>query len=85
MVFAACLLENAIFGVVPGWGICTLFLSPAGGHLQLFQHKMTDARGNGHAFNLLSHKSVKYPGFPKFGKFVACAKSWGFYCAKEGR
>ena len=24
---------------------------------------MTDARGNGHAFNLLSHKSVKYPGF----------------------
>ena len=29
------------FGVVPGWGICTPFLSPIAGHLQLFQNKMT--------------------------------------------
>ena len=32
------------FGVVPGWGICTIFLSPTVGHLQLFQNKMTNVR-----------------------------------------
>ena len=30
------------FGVFPGWGICTAFLSPFVGHLQLFQNKMTN-------------------------------------------
>ena len=35
------------FGVVSGWGICTIFLSPTVGHLQLFQNKMTNARGRG--------------------------------------
>ena len=37
-------MENKLeiqFGVVPGWGICTPFLSPIAGHLQLFQNKMT--------------------------------------------
>ena len=28
------------FGVILGWGICTPFLSPIAGHLQLFQNKM---------------------------------------------
>ena len=32
------------FGVVPGWVICTPFLSPIAGHLQLFQNKMTNTR-----------------------------------------
>ena len=32
------------FGVVPGWGICTPFLSPTVGHLQLFQNKMTNTQ-----------------------------------------
>ena len=32
------------FGVVPGWGICTPFLSPIAGNLQLFQNKMTNTR-----------------------------------------
>ena len=32
------------FSCCPGWAICTLFLSPAVGHLQLFQNKMTNAR-----------------------------------------
>ena len=32
------------FGVVPGWGICTPFLTLIVGHLQLFQNKMTNTR-----------------------------------------
>ena len=74
------------FWCCPGVGHLHPIFKPRRGAFAalIFQHKMTDARGNGHAFNLLSHKSVKYPGFPKFGKFVACAKSWGFYFA-EGR
>ena len=32
------------FGVVPGCGICTPFLSPIVGYLQLFQNKMTNTR-----------------------------------------
>ena len=32
------------FGVVSGWGICTPFLIPIVGHLQLFQNKMTNTR-----------------------------------------
>ena len=32
------------FGVVLGWGICTPFLSPIAGHLQLFQNKMINTR-----------------------------------------
>ena len=32
------------FGVVPGWGSCTPFLSPIMGHLQLLQNKMTNTR-----------------------------------------
>ena len=32
------------FGVVPGWGICTPFLTRIVGHLQLFQNKMTNTR-----------------------------------------
>ena len=71
------------FGVVPAWGICTLFLSPAVGHLQLFQHKMTDARGNGHAFNLLSHKSVKYPGFPKLENLLLARKAGDFILRRD--
>ena len=49
------------FGVFPGWGICTIFLSPTVGHLQLFQNKMTNARGrgDGHAWNCLSHNEKK--------------------------
>ena len=49
------------FGVFPGWGICTIFLSPTVGHLQLFQNKMTNARGrgHGHAWNCLSHNEKK--------------------------
>ena len=46
------------FGIFPGWGICTPFLSPIVGHLQLFQNKMTNTRqmpggqGDGHAWNI---------------------------------
>ena len=32
------------FGVVPEWGICTPFLTPIVGHLQLFQNKMTNTQ-----------------------------------------
>ena len=32
------------FGVVPEWGICTPFLSPTVGHLQLFQNKVTNTQ-----------------------------------------
>ena len=32
------------FGVVLGWGICTPFLRPIAGHLQLFQNKMINTQ-----------------------------------------
>ena len=47
MVFAAWKWKinwKCNFGVVLGWGICTPFLSPIAGHLQLFQNKTINTR-----------------------------------------
>ena len=57
MVFAAYLMENTISGVFPGWGICTLFLSPIVGFL--YERPAPPHRG---AFTAFPVQNDKCPG-----------------------
>ena len=83
-------MENKLdiqFWCFPGWGICTLFLSPIVRHLQLVQNKMTNAqggRGGGMARLELTElliENVILPGKLSIciGNSMICSEFWHKY------